>query len=243
MNPLFFGDSGEQLFGAYHSAVASSRRGAVICYPWAREYLLAHPTLRLLAQRLADNAIHTLRFDYYGTGDSAGDANAAGSERWIRDIGIAIEELRDVANIQEVTLIGMRLGGALASLAAATRPEVTRLVLWDPVLDGDTYLDELGAPASNGDAIDVLGSVLTPSLRSDLGAIKPELVTQSWRQTLVIQTLADASVAAVTDSAQKRGLGVERDEVNDVTAWREEWGRGGKGLAVNAVNRIVAWLR
>ena len=45
----------------------------MLCYPWGSEYIYAHRSLRLLAQRRAAAGIHTLRFDYFGTGDSDGD--------------------------------------------------------------------------------------------------------------------------------------------------------------------------
>src|SRR5690606_16199696 len=42
----------------------------------------------------------------------------------------------------ELVLFGLRLGGAVASLAARNE-RVSRVVLWDPVIDGRAYLQEL----------------------------------------------------------------------------------------------------
>jgi pimeloyl-ACP methyl ester carboxylesterase len=44
-----------------------------------------------------------------------------------------------------VSLIGLRVGGALAALTAAGRRDVDRIVLWDPVVSGAEYLEELAA--------------------------------------------------------------------------------------------------
>ncbi|MGH7678899.1 MAG: serine aminopeptidase domain-containing protein [Gemmatimonadaceae bacterium] len=242
MNPFFFGDSGKQLFGVYHPAGKRSARGAVICYPWAREYLLAHPTVRLLAQRLAENGCHSLRFDYLGTGDSAGDATVGSERQWVEDIRSAVAELRDVAQVREIALIGMRFGATLAAVAAAVLPDISSLVLWDPVIEGGKYLAELGvAASSNGLPIDVQGGVLTSQLRQDLLAISPAAFAARLPRTLVVSTGGDEP-SRLEPQLRSAGVDYTIEQVPDVQVWREEWGRGGKGLAASAVNRIVTWL-
>ena len=74
MNLLFFGSSARQLFGAYHTppSTVAERGGAVLCPSWGSEYQASHRILRRLATRLSESGYHVLRFDYYGTGDSAG---------------------------------------------------------------------------------------------------------------------------------------------------------------------------
>jgi len=42
-------------------------------------------------------------------------------------------------------MVGLRLGGALATLAALDRGDIESMVLWNPVLDGRSYLDELSS--------------------------------------------------------------------------------------------------
>lgn len=245
MNPFFFGDSQQQLFGVYHPARGRSSRGVVICYPWAREYLLAHPTLKLLSQRLADAGWHALRFDYFGTGDSAGDSDGSGHKQWLEDVSMAIDELKAIAGVKEVTLVGMRHGATLAAMTAAQRDDIARVVLWDPVADGRAYLSELGvgnhAPAMRD--VDAQGAVLTHRLRADLEAITPAVFGADLPRTLVVTTDTGSDTMDVMVT-HLRSLGVEceLEHVPDVQVWREEWGRGGKGLAVTATNSILRWL-
>ena len=66
----------------------------VLCYPWGSEYIHAHRALRQLATRLSMAGFHTLRFDYFGTGDSAGEMEDADLGVWEDDIETAIEELK-----------------------------------------------------------------------------------------------------------------------------------------------------
>ena len=44
----------------------------VVCPPLGPEYFNSYRSLRHLADRLAENGVSALRFDYDGTGNSAG---------------------------------------------------------------------------------------------------------------------------------------------------------------------------
>jgi alpha-beta hydrolase superfamily lysophospholipase len=136
MIPLFFGSRHQQLFGIYEPARKSSgaHRGIVLCNPGGNEYLYAHRTMRSLASRLAKAGFHVLRFDYYGTGDSAGDIGEGSPRRWCEDIEAAMSELKDMAGATRMTLIGLRLGANLAAQVAGHRgQDVDALVLWEPL--------------------------------------------------------------------------------------------------------------
>jgi uncharacterized protein len=140
-----FGPPGRRLFGAYHAPerTPAVARGVVICQPYGHEYLRTHRALRNLAVQLARSGHPVLRFDYYGCGDSDGDAAEGTVERWISDIALAADELRRTTRISRISLIGVRLGAALAASAASARTDVDALVLWDPVIRGRAYVDHL----------------------------------------------------------------------------------------------------
>ncbi len=139
MNLLSLGTAQRRLF-AIHEAAAPTQRAAaaVLCQPLGSEYTYAHRSMRQLAARLARSGIHTLRFDYYGTGDSAGtdsEMDLAGCET---DVESAMEALADIAGTTRVTLIGLRAGADIAARVAARRgADVEALVLWDPTLSDD----------------------------------------------------------------------------------------------------------
>ena len=112
----------------------------MLCHPWGSEYIYAHRSVRHLALALCAAGFHTLRFDYFGTGDSAGESGDGDIPGWETDIESAMEELRDISGIPRVTLIGLRLGGTLAAQVAARRSaEVGELVMWTPILSGGTF--------------------------------------------------------------------------------------------------------
>jgi alpha/beta superfamily hydrolase len=120
MNPIFFGPSERQLYGVYHPPRGAPRDlGVLLCYPAPQEYMRTHWAMRRLATLLSQRGFHVLRFDYYATGDSAGESSEAALGTWSRDIGLAASELRDVAGVGTVSAVGLRLGATLAAQATA----------------------------------------------------------------------------------------------------------------------------
>ena len=46
-------------------------------------------------------------------------------------------------SVTDVTMIGLRFGASIAAAAAALDSRISRLVLWDPVLDGNQYMQSV----------------------------------------------------------------------------------------------------
>jgi pimeloyl-ACP methyl ester carboxylesterase len=181
VNPFYFGSSKRPLFGIHHPPTSADIResGVVLCPPIGQDYMRTHRALKQLAQQLTKAGFHVLRFDYFGTGDSGGESVEADLEQWVANVGDAVEELKDTAGVGVVSLVGIRLGAALATVAASGRADIDRLVLWDPVVKGPAYVEELlqlGLPAGvNGSTppgtIGVSGFPVTPTLRAGLEQI------------------------------------------------------------------------
>jgi pimeloyl-ACP methyl ester carboxylesterase len=147
MTTLFFGDPKRPLFGAYHSAAAGSLRrlAVLLCYPAPQEYMFAHRAFRRLAETLAQRGYPVLRFDYTGTGDSASDLDAATLAGWRTDIVAGADELAELAGVETLSIVGMRLGAALAAGVSAEGRRFRDVVLWDPIVRGRRAVDELRA--------------------------------------------------------------------------------------------------
>lgn len=144
MEAFYFGPSDNYLFGVYHAPTSGNRReGIVLCSPFGQEYLRAHRSLRRLAINLAAQGYSVLRFDYRGTGDSAGTLADVTAEDWQQDIRHAVQELIDIAAVPKVALVGLRVGALLAAQVAANNPQISRLLVWDPIVSGQAYIDEL----------------------------------------------------------------------------------------------------
>lgn len=118
MKPFYFGPPSSQLFGAYHAPFPTRERyqGIVLCFPFGQEYMRAHRAFRQLAGSLSQEGFHVLRFDYRGTGDSAGDLTEVNAANWLDDIDYAIRELRDMMGVHKIDLMGLRMGALLAGV-------------------------------------------------------------------------------------------------------------------------------
>ncbi len=111
----------------------------MVCPPIAQEYVRSHGALRQLAIALARAGHHVLRFDWFGVGDSAGSLEEASLARFREDLGAAIEELLDRTGGRTYSLLGVRLGAAVA-LSSRAAASARQVIVWDPVLRGADYL-------------------------------------------------------------------------------------------------------
>ncbi|HXP00812.1 MAG TPA: alpha/beta hydrolase [Luteibacter sp.] len=141
--PFFFGDDAG-LFGMYHAPALPARRAVLMCPPLGQDLIRCHRLYRQLAQALAGQGLAVLRFDYHGTGDSAGGSAEVDWNRCVADTVTATAELRLRAGVDRVVVFGARLGGSIA-LAAAERARFSEVIAWDPVLEGDEYVSALDA--------------------------------------------------------------------------------------------------
>src|SRR5690349_23606894 len=93
--PIYFGDPGSRLFGWIHRPTPQVRSIAVLlCNPLGDDVVRAHRSVRHLAENLCAAGFSVLRFDFHGTGDSAGTERDPGRlDAWRHDIGLPIDEL------------------------------------------------------------------------------------------------------------------------------------------------------
>jgi alpha/beta superfamily hydrolase len=141
--PLYFGRENRPLFGWLHPCTAATL-GLVVCNPIGDEAVRAHRSIRHLAVAACNAGVPALRFDYDGTGDSAGhDLEPDRVSRWLASIHAAAETLRRQSGVTHLCFLGIRLGATLAALAAAERTDMAGLVAIAPVVSGKAYVREL----------------------------------------------------------------------------------------------------
>ncbi len=184
--------------GVFHSAAKPLSRGVIICPAHGYEEICTHRNWRLFADELAAAGLPTVRFDYPGTGDSLGsDQDSDRLTAWLASISAAVNWMKHNAGVTEIALIGFRLGGMLATLAAENLPEVGSLVLVAPAVSGKTYLREMKLqsrlyPVSDysGEGLSSVGFVVT---EATVKALQPvNLVNAQLPHARKILILADA---------------------------------------------------
>ena len=127
--PLYFGQAERPLFGWLHRPLQAPTAGVglVICNPFGNEAICAHRSIRLLADTVTRCGIPTLRFDYDGTGNSAGhDLDPDRVAAWLDSVALACNELRLASGVERLCLLGIRMGALFATLEAVRRPSAER---------------------------------------------------------------------------------------------------------------------
>jgi pimeloyl-ACP methyl ester carboxylesterase len=228
--PRFFGAAGRQLFSVYHPPAGAGGREAavVLCHAGPQDYRHTHWAYRKLAGLLAKEGMHVLRFDYYATGDSAGESIEADLDGWTADIGVAARELQDRTGLRRISVVGLRLGGALAARACAQGLKVRDLVLWDPVISGRAYLRQLEAVQARWlrelhypqddrrEEHELLGYPMTAKMRGDLERL--DLLQEGCgtpERLLVIRARHDALDNALVEGAASAGINSSVKNVDD----------------------------
>lgn len=268
VTPFRLGAPGRQLFALHHAPpAASARREAVLlCNPFGQEAIRCHRLFRVMAERLARNGLHVLRFDYFGTGDSDGDDAQGDVASWIADVRTASEALAARAAVDECSWFGLRLGGTLAALASAQSPRPPRkLVLWDAIVDGSAYLRDLASAhleayrasygarwqlepalrssAAQEAASEALGFPLSPPLRTELDALRPPSLYTTRARAVWLFAGPDAQqVGDLEPQLSARGTDVHRRPIVSRIDWSSNEAMNSAIVPADALAAISAAL-
>lgn len=248
MLPFYFGSPSRRLFGMFHegSIGRAQNLAVLLCNPFGQEAIRTQRLYRVLAGRLAQAGVHTLRFDYYGTGDSAGDDAEGEMDGWRQDVWAAHQELSRLSGAETITWMGARLGAATAVLACAGSGSAEpRLVLWDPVVNGAAYaqllrtkhVETLETSYSVPDRAwrhrlendidsfrdEAIGVAVSPALRGQLALLVGErLRLPANRETVVIFDPADLSVSAWLSEQRTRGARIDACALKQALEWTSD---------------------
>ncbi len=142
--PTFLTINSEKIFSIFHVPDIKDVKGAfVFIHPFAEEKLWSHRVYVSFARELSNMGYIVVRFDFRGHGDSDGEFVDSSIENNIADISAVIREIKDKYQIEYVGLFGLRLGATLAAIYADSYNDISNLILWDPVINGERYMQEL----------------------------------------------------------------------------------------------------
>ncbi|MBU6247813.1 MAG: alpha/beta hydrolase [Xanthomonadaceae bacterium] len=141
--PGYFGPQGS-LFGLMAEPAYPPSTAVLLCPPLGQDLIRSHRLYRQLAHMLVRRGLAVMRFDYYGSGDSFGDADQTTLARCVEDTLNAAGELRQRTRCRRLLAFGARLGGSIALQAHARQP-FDALMLCDPILDGPAHRAQLEA--------------------------------------------------------------------------------------------------
>ena len=193
-----------------------------------------HSAFLRLASLLSQASFHVFRFDYFGTGDSAGEMWEANTAQWKADIRAASCELKDMAGCRELSIVGVRLGAALAAEVATEGLHVKHLVLWDPVVNGKTHIKELEdirqelrdyMPGPREELLgenydELLGYPFHSELRTEIEQINlldmPDFAAE---RTFLVVSEEKLEYAQLRDQLTAHGVQLQYHVIPDLTHW------------------------
>lgn len=210
--PIYFGPDERPLFGWLHRPAAPSALGVVLCPPFGYEAICSHRSVRHFAEAAAAAGIPALRFDFDGTGDSAGDERDSGRlAAQVASVRHAIATLRAMAGVERVALLGIRLGALIAALAAEGQTAVDGLIAIAPVISGKPYLRELRALEMS------VASIQPPAGVEIEAEIQPALGFSITRATAT--ELSAVNLARAGSPPAPAVLLIERDDLPASDEW------------------------
>lgn len=256
VTPSYFGD-GQALFGCFHVPRDANGQGVVLCYPMGHEYIRTHRLYRQLSQRLASAGFHVLRFDYHGTGDSEGDFEGTSLERHVRDASAAIQALRERCNVESIHMAGLRLGATVAALAGSHGGALAGVVLWDPVIVGQAFLEEAiefhneisgfssaklpRTDEPDGPTLELVGFPVPPAMLSDLRRLDLiSLGTPPARDVLLIDSGNQVGLERYRDHLIESGARVDYRVLPHQRVWAQDPYQ--MFLPGEIIQAMVAWI-
>lgn len=140
--PQFINSPAGRLFTVYFPSHGLPRGALLYLPPLAEEMNRCRALVSAQAHSLAERGYAVLLLDHFGTGDSSGELRDATWDIWHADLDAGAEWLEQQTGMP-VMLWGCRLGALLAAEAASRSPQrYTRLLLWQPVIDGKVFLTQ-----------------------------------------------------------------------------------------------------
>jgi len=196
-----------------------------------------------------------MRFDYYATGDSAGNCEELSLDRMRLDIEQAIRHCRAKTGARKLTLVGVRLGATLAAQVAAGCSEIDSLVLYAPVFDGEELLDEWQRDqrsfhdkhsyrlAQSG-ADEILGFRVPQKFQSELRReFEPATPGRALRRVLLLTDESAASCRLTNrwiEMFDSSAIQVTLEAFENIAIWRREPMEA--IVPAKTIRRIVQWI-
>jgi exosortase A-associated hydrolase 2 len=258
----FLNHQGRKLFYLLLEPTHSRVHGSILFLPpFAEEMHKSRQIVSSNARELAAAGYRVMLLDLTGCGDSGGDFADASWQVWLQDARFAIRTLAEFGD-EPLSLWGLRLGALLACEIAQDRADISRLLLWQPVLNGEQQVDQflrLRAAASvvndaitfdrktlwkelrAGRSLNIAGYELTPTLALELARARlNDLVPKCPVHWLEIGATAAGNHSPASENVIARwrdqGLEIGTAFVQGEPFWRTVDAPGNPQLQLSTMN-------
>jgi pimeloyl-ACP methyl ester carboxylesterase len=193
--PITFQSLGQQIVGIWHRGKQSKL--VILCHGFTGNKVESRRIFVEAGRAFVEQGLDALRFDFYGSGDSAGEFADS-------SLSINVANLRDAVlwagqqGYQDIAVLGMSMGGATAILALPD-PAVKALITWSSVPDVQQLFSSLiqgwESRAEQTDVFEYEGWLIKKSFWQD--AVQHDIIKSFASITipkLIIQGTADSPV-------------------------------------------------
>ena len=171
---------------------------------------------------------------------------------------MAVDEIREQAIIENVCLVGLRLGGTLSILSGIESSKIDSIALWDPVISGKSYSRELKIlhqgmlryahvqskhHVNDEPYTEILGFPYTDGLCTEIE--KLDLLSNEQKpakKILIIES--NEEVSQLQLNAHLKSLGVSVEYIHEPTPqlwiWEEAFGK--VRVPHQILQSIISWL-
>jgi uncharacterized protein len=237
---------GRKLFYLMLHPVGVKAHGSVLFLPpFAEEMHKSRRIVAAQARELAALGYNVMLLDLTGCGDSGGDFADATWQIWLQDAACAVNALAN-PGAGPLILWGLRMGALLACEVSQERSDVDKLILWQPLLNGEQQVDQFlrlrtvtavtGNPLTfdrktlwnelrSGRSLDIAGYTLSSALalqlaKARLNDFKPGCPVQ-WMEIGATPN-GELSVASANVVAhwREQGISVHAEYVQGEPFWR-----------------------
>ena len=251
-SPVVFPCRGQQIVGMLHLPDGRGRFPvALLMHGFTGTKSEIHRMFVKLSRELAAHGVASLRFDFRGSGDSAGEFEELTVRSEIADALEAIKFLRRHQRVdtRRLALVGLSMGAAVAAhLVGRERVRCKSLVFWAPVAEGEGILDDLSTPeavaslAQTG-ITDYGGNLVGVAFVRQFAEMKPiREIVKAKCPVLIVHGERDETVSAEHADMYERALRAAKRVVKKVvvpdadhTFNRYIWER-------RAITETVDWL-
>jgi uncharacterized protein len=237
---------GRKLFYLLLQPVVAMAHGSILFLPpFAEEMHKSRRIVSAQARELAAAGYNVMLLDLTGCGDSGGDFADATWQLWLQDAACAAHNLNNLG-AGPLMLWGLRMGALLACELSQERSDIEKLILWQPLLNGEQQIDQFlrlrtaaavtGNPSTfdrktlwnelrSGRSLEIAGYTLSPALalqlaKARLNDVNPRCPV-SW---LEIGNPSAGSISVASSNVlthwRELGIRVHSESVYGEPFWR-----------------------
>jgi uncharacterized protein len=164
-------DGGRRLYLHHSPGSGQPVRGLVLqLHAWAEEMNKSRHMAAQASRALADHGFAVLQVDLLGCGDSSGDFGDARWNLWLDDAVAAASWLQLRHPGKDLWLWGHRFGALIASAAAPRIVGPLNLLVWQPLLQGKSMMQQYLRLKAAAQLADGGGKAILDAARGDLAA-------------------------------------------------------------------------